>query len=151
MVKLVNDPVKGSSWITGQLRQAIQAGQYGHGDKLPAERQLAEAFGTSRTTVRAALDQLEAERLVSRRIGSGTFVNSPPRPPAEDVADQTSPLELIDVLASDWGAVQVQYVRATGSGRLLDCVEVLAHEIVGGKIVRTYHRPDQYAIDAFFC
>ena len=77
MVKLVNDPVRGSSWITGQLRQAIQAGQYGHGDKLPAERQLAEAFGTSRTTVRAALDQLETERLVSRRIGSGTFVNSP--------------------------------------------------------------------------
>jgi len=26
MVKLVNDPVRGSSWITGQLRQAIQAG-----------------------------------------------------------------------------------------------------------------------------
>jgi len=97
MVKLVNDPVRGSSWITGQLRQAIQAGQYGHGDKLPAERQLAEAFGTSRTTVRAALDQLESERLVSRRIGSGTFVNSPTRPAAEDVADQTSPLELIDV------------------------------------------------------
>jgi DNA-binding FadR family transcriptional regulator len=97
MVKLANDPVRGSSWITGQLRQAIQGGQYGHGDKLPAERQLAEAFGTSRTTVRAALDQLEAERLVSRRIGSGTFVNSPVRAPAEDVADQTSPLELIDV------------------------------------------------------
>jgi len=97
MMKLVNDPVRGSSWIVGQLRQAIQAGQYGHGDKLPAERQLAETFGTSRTTVRAALDQLESERLVSRRIGSGTFVNSPSRAPAEDVADHTSPLELIDV------------------------------------------------------
>ena len=97
MVKLVNDPVRGSSWITAQLRQAIQAGQYSHGDKLPAERQLAEAFGTSRTTVRAALDQLEAERLVSRRIGSGTFVNSPTRAPIEDVADQSSPLELIEV------------------------------------------------------
>ena len=97
MVKLVNEPVRGSSWITAQLRQAIQGGQYSHGDKLPAERQLAEAFGTSRTTVRAALDQLESERLVSRRIGSGTFVNSPSRAPAEDVADQTSPLELIDV------------------------------------------------------
>lgn len=97
MVKLVNDPVRGSSWITGQLRQAIQAGQYGHGDKLPAERQLAEAFGASRTTVRAALDQLETERLVTRRIGSGTFVNAPVRPQSGDVADQTSPLELIDV------------------------------------------------------
>jgi DNA-binding GntR family transcriptional regulator len=80
MMKLANESARGSSWITAQLRQAIQGGQYGHGERLPAERQLAEAFGTSRTTVRAALDQLEAERLVSRRIGSGTFVNSPARP-----------------------------------------------------------------------
>ena len=97
MARLIDDPVRGSSWITGQLRRAIQAGQYGHGDKLPAERQLAEAFGASRTTVRAALDQLEAERLVQRRIGSGTFVNSPVRSWIEEVADQTSPLDLVDV------------------------------------------------------
>ena len=59
-------------------------------------------------------------------------------------------LELIDITASDWGAVQVQRVTAEHDGRTLDCVEVLAHQIVDGKIVRTYHRPDQYAIDAFF-
>jgi DNA-binding FadR family transcriptional regulator len=97
MARLIDDPVHGSSWITAQLRQAIQAGQYAHGDKLPAERQLAEAFGASRTTVRAALDQLEAERLVYRRVGSGTFVNSPVRSNFDDVAVQTSPLDLIDV------------------------------------------------------
>ena len=97
MSSLIDDPVRGSVWITSQLRQAIQAGQYGHGDKLPAERQLAEAFGASRTTVRAALDQLQAERLVYRRVGSGTFVNSPVRSWMESVADQTSPLDLVDV------------------------------------------------------
>ena len=59
-------------------------------------------------------------------------------------------LELIDITASDWGAVQVQRVTADHDGRTLDCVEVLAHQIVDGKIVHTYHRPDQYAIDAFF-
>ncbi len=59
-------------------------------------------------------------------------------------------LEVIDILGSDWGAVQVQRVRADHNGRTLDCIEVLAHEIVDGKIVRTHHRPDQYAIDAFF-
>jgi hypothetical protein len=32
----------------------------------------------------------------------------------------------------------------------LECVEILAHDIADGAIVRTYHRPDQYAIDAFF-
>ena len=69
---------------------------------------------------------------------------------AYELSGGTLRLELIDVLGSDWGAVQVQHVRARLDGRTLDCVEVLAHEIVDGRIVRTYHRPDQYAIDAFF-
>ena len=67
-----------------------------------------------------------------------------------ELSGGTLRLELIDILGSDWGAVQVQYVRANRDGKVLDCVEVLAHEIVDGRIVRTYHRPDQTAIDAFF-
>lgn len=59
-------------------------------------------------------------------------------------------LEVIDILGSDWGAVQVQRVTADHAGRTLDCIEVIAHRIVDAKIVRTHHRPDQYAIDAFF-
>jgi DNA-binding FadR family transcriptional regulator len=97
MATLITGPVHGPSWITAQLRQAIQTGQYVHGDKLPPERQLAESFGASRSTVRAALDQLEAERLVHRRVGAGTFVNFPTRSSLEEVADQTSPLDLVDV------------------------------------------------------
>lgn len=96
-LRIVSDPVRGSAWITGQLRQAIQEGHYTHGEKLPAERQLAEAFGTSRTTVRMALDHLENERLVTRRVGSGTFVNYRPPNEAEEVAEMTSPVELIEV------------------------------------------------------
>ena len=40
---VITDPVRGSAWITGQLRQAIVEGGYSHGEKLPAERQLASA------------------------------------------------------------------------------------------------------------
>ena len=96
-IRVIPDPVRGSPWIAAQLRQAIVEGGYGHGEKLPAERQLADAFGASRTTVRAALDQLEAERLVTRRIGSGTFVNFVAPGDAKEVAELTSPLELIEV------------------------------------------------------
>lgn len=96
-VRVAAEIGRGSAWITAQLRQAIVAGEYTHGERLPPERRLAETFGASRTTVRAALDQLEADHLVSRRIGSGTFVNAPRRAEAVDVAEQTSPLELIDV------------------------------------------------------
>ncbi|HLB81363.1 MAG TPA: FadR/GntR family transcriptional regulator [Dongiaceae bacterium] len=95
--RVIADPVRGSAWITAQLRQAIREGGYAHGEKLPAERQLAEAFGASRTTVRIALGQLEADRLVRRRVGSGTFVNYRAPGDAEDIAEQTSPIELIDV------------------------------------------------------
>lgn len=87
---------RGSVWIAAQLRQAIHAGTYQHGEKLPAERHLADAFEASRTTVRLALDKLEQERLVTRRVGSGTFVNHRPVSDLDNIADSTSPLEMIE-------------------------------------------------------
>ena len=51
---------------------------------------------------------------------------------------------VIDILGSDSGAVQNQHV--TADRRHLDCVEILAHYIVDGVIVRTDHRTDQHAI-----
>ena len=69
---------------------------------------------------------------------------------AYELSGGTLDLDLVTILGDDWGAMQVQRVTAKHDGRELDCVEVLAHEILDGTIVRTYHRPDQYAIDAFF-
>jgi DNA-binding FadR family transcriptional regulator len=111
---VIADPVRGSAWITAQLRQAILEGGYAHGEKLPAERQLASAFGASRTTIRTALDQLEVERLVNRRVGSGTFVNFRAQGDAEDIAEETSPLELIEVrLGIEPNMVRLAVMNAT--------------------------------------
>ena len=111
---VIADPVRGSAWITAQLRQAIMEGGYAHGEKLPAERQLASAFGASRTTIRTALDQLEVERLVTRRVGSGTFVNFRAQGDTEDIAEQTSPLELIEVrLGIEPNMVRLAVMNAT--------------------------------------
>jgi GntR family uxuAB operon transcriptional repressor len=112
--RFISDPVRGSAWICAQLRQAILEGGYAHGEKLPAERQLAQAYGASRTTIRAALGQLEQERLVSRRVGSGTFVNFRAPSDAEDIAEQTSPVELIEVrLAVEPHMVRLAVLNAT--------------------------------------
>ena len=111
---VIADPVRGSAWITAQLRQAIMEGGYAHGEKLPAERQLASAYGASRTTIRTALDQLETERLVTRKVGAGTFVNFRPQGDTEDIAELTSPLELIEVrLGIEPNMVRLAVLNAT--------------------------------------
>src|ERR1700740_1497696 len=110
----IRDPVRGSAWITDHLRQAIREGRYVHGEKLPAERQFASAFGASRATIRSALVRLEGERLVARGRGARTFVNCEAREDAHDVAERTSPLELIDVrLGVEPLMVQLAVLNAT--------------------------------------
>ena len=67
-----------------------------------------------------------------------------------ELSGGTLSLEVLDVLASERGAAHVQRVTAEHNGARLDCVEVIAHEIQDGVITHSYHRPDPYAIDAFF-
>jgi GntR family transcriptional regulator len=58
------------------LRRRLAEGTWSAGDRLPSEPQLAEELGVSRVSTRTALAQLEGEGLISRRRGSGTYVNS---------------------------------------------------------------------------
>jgi GntR family transcriptional regulator len=53
------------------------------GDKIPTEHALAASFGVSRETVRGAIRELEADGLLTRRAGAGTFVARRPSEPAE--------------------------------------------------------------------
>lgn len=57
------------------LRGRIEQGHYAADSRLPAEHRLAEELGVSRPTLRTTLARLEAEGLISRRQGDGTYVN----------------------------------------------------------------------------
>jgi GntR family transcriptional regulator/MocR family aminotransferase len=57
------------------LRQAILAGAFRSGEKLPSTRDAAEQLGVSRTVVLLAYDQLLAEGYAVGRAGSGTYVS----------------------------------------------------------------------------
>lgn len=91
-------PGRGVGAILAHLKRAIETGAYGQGDQLPPERQLAVTFRAARSTVRRALDQLESAGLVSRRLGSGTFVTArnAEEGTADDYTDLISPLQLIE-------------------------------------------------------
>ncbi|MCO6544769.1 MAG: GntR family transcriptional regulator [Gilliamella sp.] len=60
--------------IGNKLKSLLKGGTYKIGDRLPPERDIAEAFDVSRTVVREALIMLELENLVTVKKGSGVYV-----------------------------------------------------------------------------
>jgi len=62
--------------IVQQIEDSILKGELTEGSQLPAERELAEQFGVSRTAVREAIKALQEKGLVDAFPGRGTFVTS---------------------------------------------------------------------------
>ncbi len=63
--------------LTKRLIEQIETGQLSTGDKLPSERELADALHVSRVTARMAIDILFEKGLVYREKGKGTYVAQP--------------------------------------------------------------------------
>ncbi len=72
--------------LADHLRELIEAGRLGAGQKLPATRELAQALALSRNTVTLAYQALDDAGLVSAHVGQGTFVARRPGGPALRVA-----------------------------------------------------------------
>lgn len=60
--------------IAGQVETMILEGTLKAGERLPAERVLAEQFGVSRPSLREAIQKLVAKGLLLSRQGGGTYV-----------------------------------------------------------------------------
>jgi len=67
---------RASDQVFEQLRDLIFRGELKPGERLVPERELAQAFGVSRPTVREAINKLVTMGLVEHRQGQGTFVRS---------------------------------------------------------------------------
>ena len=70
--------------ITGEIRAKIADGTYGPGALLPSEPELAQKYGVSRQTARAALKALEQEGLIVVHSTRGRTVRN--RPPLRRVS-----------------------------------------------------------------
>lgn len=79
----------------------LRNGVWGEGERLPAERQLAESYRVPRSAVRNALQQLKEMDLIRQRVGSGTYVapdftsRLPPSAVGSSV-QQVSPADLME-------------------------------------------------------
>ena len=65
--------------IVEQIHALIREGRWAPGDQIPPERELAERFRVSRTSVREALRALEMQGIIDSRQGGGTFVRTADR------------------------------------------------------------------------
>jgi DNA-binding GntR family transcriptional regulator len=74
----------GFKGIAEVLRSEIETGELSPGALLPPESALRARWGVSRTTVRRALEVLEADKLVAAIPGRGRVVRSLSKPTAAD-------------------------------------------------------------------
>jgi DNA-binding FadR family transcriptional regulator len=92
--------VPNSSFVLSQLRQLL-ADHDGHEEwRLPPERDLAISLNVGRRAVRRAMEILEAEGLIWRHQGKGTFSGKGPalKPQLLDsLASQINPIEVMEV------------------------------------------------------
>ncbi|WP_063034666.1 FadR/GntR family transcriptional regulator [Nocardia grenadensis] len=103
--------------IYEQLVDGVLTGELAPGSALPAERQLAEALGVSRPTVREAVQRLARAGLVEIRQGGSTTVRDPRR---------SGGLELLPRLILCGGRLDHSVVRS-----ILETRATLGREVAG--------------------
>jgi len=92
--------------IVQQIEESIVRGELKRGDQLPAERELAQRFGVSRTAVREAVKALREKGLVEAYSGRGTFITD-----GTTQAVRQS-LDLMVKIGRSEGSIHVAEVRA---------------------------------------
>ena len=86
------------------IKDGILSGQYRHGDKLPTEAVLQDAYSVSRITVKKAMEMLGEDGLICRYPGKGTFVHLQGEPvPAPPQHSASQPV--LGVVMSDFSSV----------------------------------------------
>lgn len=97
------------AYVARALTAAIAAGRYPVGSVLPNEIDLAAQFSVSRSTIRAAMRELQASGLVSRRKSAGTRVEA--SKPFHRGAGFVQTLDTIEAV-QQFGAETVRVVKS---------------------------------------
>jgi len=113
--------IKNNQLSVQRLRQLLQSGSFPKESRLPPERELSVELGLSRAALRKALSVLEAENLIWRHVGRGTFVG--PRTRGKHaagvmVAESTNPAEIMEVrIVLEPKIAAIAALRATPGNR----------------------------------
>lgn len=112
-----------------KMRAFLSQAILGEDGRLPPERELAETLGLSRGSLRKALSDLQAEGVLWRHVGKGTFTGARPLDNASDIsamARRTNPIEVMGArLAIEPEIARVAALNATPASlaRMRHCID----------------------------
>jgi len=95
---LTNGPNDNSNYALARLRDYIRSNDFAKDGRLPTERAFAESFDVGRRAVRRALEVLEAEGLIWRRQGAGTFVGEKPDDWSAQVTELVAGTDFMEIM-----------------------------------------------------
>ncbi|MGQ8634423.1 FadR/GntR family transcriptional regulator [Agrobacterium sp. DKPNP3] len=95
---LTNGPNDNSNYALARLRDYIRSNDFAKDGRLPTERAFAESFDVGRRAVRRALEVLEAEGLIWRRQGAGTFIGEKPDDWSAQVTELVAGTDFMEIM-----------------------------------------------------
>jgi GntR family transcriptional regulator, arabinose operon transcriptional repressor len=120
--------------VREQIRREIEERRYVAGERLPSDSELAGRFSVSRLTVIRALRELEAQALVQRKAGSGTFVRA--------IGDSPEATHVFGLLMPDLGDGEIFEPVARSIAR---AGESLHHRLLWGNVPAAAEDKEQQA------
>jgi len=108
--------------IFERLQEDICSGHYKPGNRLPSEAELVRRFSASRMTVFRAMRELQSLGLVTRRVGSGTFVSASP----------TRGSHIFGLLIPELGQTEIFEAICKG---MMEAQEAMHHSLLWGNSV----------------
>jgi GntR family transcriptional regulator len=111
--------------VAKALREGIVARKLEPGDRLPSEPELARSLGISRSSLRAGIALLEADGLVRRLHGSGTYVSHRPVV-RNDLSRNFSVSSMIEAMGMEPGSIDVRCTAESAPAHVAAALGVLA-------------------------
>lgn len=118
--------------ILEKIQEDITSGRYRPGQRLPSEAELVRRYGASRMTVFRAMHELQTQGLVTRRVGSGTFV-----------AQQTnSGSHVFGLLIPELGQTEIFEVICKG---MMEAPQAVHHSLLWGNTASKENEKEEVA------
>ncbi|HWK45528.1 MAG TPA: FadR/GntR family transcriptional regulator [Stellaceae bacterium] len=125
-----NPPSRSFEIVARQIAAMVQA-QYGIGERLPAERDMARMFGVSRPTIREALLSLQMAGMLQVRNNSGAYVVSRHELPEMQALEGFGPFENLQarlMIEPQIAALAAQHASAVKLADLADSLAAMRRE-----------------------